>query len=348
MSFLINLCLVNLLLLCVVVLALRYGDEDGDGVLDIVARIFKSRIPGFLRNSAHLLLGAQIASRIEAVLSYVAYERNPITMILYLTLCIGGYVAFVFSGYGYLPNATLDFPYHKEAGFILFCLSLYFFLQSASKNPGIITKSNHSAMMMLYPFDGRVFRKNCICPTCRVQKPARSKHCRVCNLEVTRFDHHCIWINQCVGLGNIKEFLLFLLFNNMMCLYGGYLGVGILMDIAKSEDLMNSWFRDSLTGQRYKASLYYVFIYLMGRETILVYMTILCLFIGSFLLFFTWYHWVTLIRSGITTNEDDKLRYLTNEERLLFSKTYSAGSWSGNLRSLWQIQGPPLDVYRKR
>jgi len=277
--------------------------------------------------------------------SYVAYEKNPLTMILYLFLSVGGYIAFVISGYPYLPNATLDFPFHKEIGFGLFCLSLFFFLQSASVNPGIITKSNHAEMIAIYPFDGAVFKRGNICPTCRVEKPARSKHCRYCNVEIFRFDHHCIWINQCVGLGNIKQFLMFLLFNNLMCLYGGYLGVGILVDIVESENLTNAWFRDGISGQRFRASPYYIFMYLMGRHTLLVYMTIICLVMGSFLIFFTWYQWVTLMRDGTTTNEEDKLKHMPENLQKRFIRMYSKGSWLANLRNLWKEKCPQVNSY---
>ncbi|KAM9713162.1 palmitoyltransferase ZDHHC23-B isoform 1-T5 [Menidia menidia] len=62
-------------------------------------------------------------------------------------------------------------------------------------------------------------RKNW-CPTCRVARPPRAGHCRICGVCVLRLDHHCVWINSCVGQANHRSFLLTLLFFLMTSLYG--------------------------------------------------------------------------------------------------------------------------------
>lgn len=46
------------------------------------------------------------------------------------------------------------------------------------------------------------------CLSCMVRKPLRAKHCRSCNECVVRFDHHCGWINNCVGAKNHVPFLI--------------------------------------------------------------------------------------------------------------------------------------------
>lgn len=48
-------------------------------------------------------------------------------------------------------------------------------------------------------------------------KPERAHHCRTCKTCTLKFDHHCPWLNQCVGLGNERYFVLFMAWLSFAC-----------------------------------------------------------------------------------------------------------------------------------
>ncbi|KAG7274357.1 hypothetical protein CRUP_028678 [Coryphaenoides rupestris] len=58
------------------------------------------------------------------------------------------------------------------------------------------------------------------CAVCKVVRPPRAGHCRICGTCVQRLDHHCIWINSCVGKSNHRCFLLTLSVFLLTSVYG--------------------------------------------------------------------------------------------------------------------------------
>ncbi|XP_050440057.1 palmitoyltransferase ZDHHC20-A-like [Adelges cooleyi] len=83
-------------------------------------------------------------------------------------------------------------------------------LREVSKNLPIMTFSNS---------DRNYFSDIRYCNKCRIVKPDRAHHCRVCGKCVLKMDHHCPWINNCVSYSNYKFFILFLIYGLLMCIY---------------------------------------------------------------------------------------------------------------------------------
>jgi hypothetical protein len=48
------------------------------------------------------------------------------------------------------------------------------------------------------------------CSQCNIDQPIRTKHCKHCKGCISTFDHHCIWIGNCIGERNKWLFFVFL------------------------------------------------------------------------------------------------------------------------------------------
>lgn len=75
------------------------------------------------------------------------------------------------------------------------------------------------------------------CKKCSLYKPPRSHHCRICKRCVLRMDHHCVWMNNCVGHANYKVFFVFVIYALLACIYSLILLVGSLtVDTHQTEE----------------------------------------------------------------------------------------------------------------
>jgi len=63
------------------------------------------------------------------------------------------------------------------------------------------------------------------CERCDKPKPHRAHHCSVCKQCVLKMDHHCPWVNNCVGWNNYKFFILFITYTCILCFVGTFMTI---------------------------------------------------------------------------------------------------------------------------
>lgn len=62
------------------------------------------------------------------------------------------------------------------------------------------------------------------CGYCLLKQPMRARHCKSCQRCVRRYDHHCPWIENCVGEKNHRVFVLFLALQLLVLLWALRIG----------------------------------------------------------------------------------------------------------------------------
>ena len=89
------------------------------------------------------------------------------------------------------------------------CLLLAVYL--AFKDPGRLTDERYEDGDLPDEFFELLMKHdpNNICPDCRIVKTLRCRHCYQCDRCIDTFDHHCPWINNCVGRHNFCMFFFF-------------------------------------------------------------------------------------------------------------------------------------------
>lgn len=100
--------------------------------------------------------------------------------------------------------------------FIAFCVLNFVLFEIVSNiDPGYEKLNLNMRFMDLY----EKYNGDFVCAYCEVRRPSHIKHCQHCNKCVRKFDHHCPWINNCVGQNNHRIFFVFLLTTELDFLY---------------------------------------------------------------------------------------------------------------------------------
>ncbi|KAJ3251392.1 palmitoyltransferase akr1 [Chytriomyces hyalinus] len=106
------------------------------------------------------------------------------------------------------------FMYLRHLMFLVcFPLTLYLFYNTNTTDPGYLRKASvaegeHKETIIALAEDGTLSART-YCTTCAIRRPLRSKHCKICDRCVSKFDHHCPWTMNCVGENNHRMFMSF-------------------------------------------------------------------------------------------------------------------------------------------
>ncbi|KAE8726001.1 putative protein S-acyltransferase 23 [Hibiscus syriacus] len=134
-----------------------------------------------------------------------------------------------------LPKVTATIGLWGWIGVSLGIASLVMFYRCSSKDPGYLKKSRRldgyedteDPLLNIDLNNSSVWTGNWdqLCPTCKIIRPIRSKHCSICKHCVEQFDHHCPWISNCVGKRNKRDFFVFICMGTLTSFIGAFVAV---------------------------------------------------------------------------------------------------------------------------
>ena len=129
--------------------------------------------------------------------------------------------AFILQPWHSLPTATAAF--HFAVFNLLVALAVSSHVRTMTTDPGAIPY--HTTPLSLPPAPQPSQPHLPAVPSCGQcsfsYKPERAHHCSVCRRCVYKMDHHCPWVNNCVGIGNQKFFVLFCFYVFLCCVHAG-------------------------------------------------------------------------------------------------------------------------------
>eukprot|EP00928_Gymnodinium_smaydae_P070011 TRINITY_DN5395_c0_g1_i1.p1 TRINITY_DN5395_c0_g1~~TRINITY_DN5395_c0_g1_i1.p1 ORF type:complete len:362 (-),score=66.43 TRINITY_DN5395_c0_g1_i1:82-1167(-) len=185
-------------------------------------------------------------------------------------------------------------------------LALLALLVTACRNPGVVpsrqragrTAAKASPPPKCVTVNG-IALKRPWCTTCMIYRPPRSKHCKYCNRCVFRFDHHCTWIGNCIGLGNYRSFLICVLSSALYFVHAVLLTFWVLSHELRADLALADPLAAADRGRLQVASLWLRL--LLSRAGPLLFLAYAAVMSLS-LLVLLFYH-ASLMRLNLTTNE---------------------------------------------
>ena len=141
-------------------------------------------------------------------------ERSPLTLIFgvcfNLTTVLIYYIGLNEKHHG-VPDVLLEGTHtalvYTSIGLLIVCVPL--FVLTVFLQPGYLRPYYDFTKLVEVALEIGLHLDN-FCSRCEVIKSETSFHCTICNRCVELFDHHCPFVNNCLGYRNHKYFLSFI------------------------------------------------------------------------------------------------------------------------------------------
>eukprot|EP01127_Copromyxa_protea_P001461 TRINITY_DN11445_c0_g1_i1.p1 TRINITY_DN11445_c0_g1~~TRINITY_DN11445_c0_g1_i1.p1 ORF type:complete len:276 (-),score=4.17 TRINITY_DN11445_c0_g1_i1:45-872(-) len=137
---------------------------------------------------------------------WLAFLLNVTVGALYFAFLTPGLYLSEVVGRGWVTAFTVFF-------FFVWVHSLTMHLVVSQSDPGFIPKRDfvQEPLVLFRIVEVRGHEEKMKwCSTCHIWRPLRCSHCRSCDQCVHRFDHHCPFVGNCIGLQNYRTFIIFL------------------------------------------------------------------------------------------------------------------------------------------
>ncbi|KAJ9180178.1 hypothetical protein P3X46_008455 [Hevea brasiliensis] len=277
------------------------------------------------------VFGSKGTNFILSIEHFCCDRPNPTLQVLYLAIIGGTYYFIVTSSFTYIPGYYLS-EIHRYTSFLAVAVGVLLFLLTSFSDPGTVNVDNVSEYLSAYPYDNIIYAEK-ECSTCKIPKPARSKHCSICDRCVARFDHHCGWMNNCIGERNTRYFLAFLLWHFLLCVYGT-IALGLVL-AGRLKELRVIYILTVYYGieNSFRSLAPHVVQWLLGSYNTQILLMVFLAIVSLLLAGFIGYH-ANLCLMNTTTNETFKWQEYINWQRKLSEARASAAALKASISGM--------------
>ena len=170
----------------------------------------------------------------EGSKSYLTYHKIFNSLMFVCLHCFFEFLLYFFV----LPKLN-QIVYYQIFWILILSLFISFYVINKS-DPGFIMPSDNLTWLEMVENKMNI---NEYCPYCRIKRTRRIKHCHICKKCIKGFDHHCNWIDNCVGENNKKRFLVFVAITLINLWFNLFVG---FMDLKNRKGIKNININDNI------------------------------------------------------------------------------------------------------